>query len=109
TKNLVYEIVNDYTKRGVSKEGIDQQKDQIFGMATQGARGRIKAMLLFQKIAEKEGIRVSQEEVSNRIVALAQSYEIPLQKFAKDLEARNGIADIYRELLHEQVINFLQD
>ena len=73
------------------------------------AKGRVKAMVLFQKIAEKEGIRVSQEEISARVVALAQSYDMPLQKFVKELEARNGFVDIHRELLDEKVINFLQE
>jgi len=109
TRNLVYQFVNDYKKRGASDEAIDQQKEKIYGVAAESAKGRVKAMVLFQKIAEKEGIRVSQEEISARVVALAQSYDMPLQKFVKELEARNGFVDIHRELLDEKVINFLQE
>jgi len=109
TRNLVYQFVNDYKKRGASDEAIDQQKEKIYGVAAESAKGRVKAMVLFQKIAEKEGIRVSQEEISARVVALAQNYDMPLQKFVKELEARNGFVDIHRELLDEKVINFLQE
>jgi len=109
TRNLVYQFVNDYKKRGASDEAIDQQKEKIYGVAAESAKGRVKAMVLFQKIAEKEGIRVSQEEISARVVALAQSYDMPLQKFVKELEASNGFVDIHRELLDEKVINFLQE
>jgi trigger factor len=109
TRNLVYELVNDYKQRGATPEALDQQKEQIYGLAAQSAKGRVKAMVLFQKVAEKEGIRVSQEEISARVVTLAQSYNMPLQKFVKELESRNGFADIHRELLHEKVINFLQE
>ena len=109
TRNLVYELVNDYKKRGATDEAIDQQKERIYGVAAESAKGRVKAMVLFQKVAEKEGIRVSQEEISARVVSLAQSYNMPLQKFVKELEARNGFVDIHRELLHEKVINFLHE
>ena len=109
TNKLVYEIVADYQKRGISREIIDQQKDRIYTLASQGAQGRVKAMLLFQKIAEKEGIRVSQEEITNRAMALARHYNMTPQQFAKELEARNGASDIYHELLQEKVIDFLQE
>jgi len=109
TRNLVYEIVNDYTKRGVSKEVIDQQKDRIYSLANQGANGRIKAMILFQEIAEREGIRVSEGELNTRVVALAQSYDMPAQKFMKELQARNGLQDIYRDMIQEKVIDFLKE
>jgi len=109
TNKLVYEIVADYQKRGLSREVIDQQKERIYALAKKGAQGRVKAMLLFEKIADKEGIRVSQEEVSTRIVALAHSYDMTPQKFAKELEARNGLQDVYQELVQEKVINFLHE
>ena len=109
TRSLVYEIVNDYQQRGMSKEVIDQQKDRIYALANQGAQGRVKAAILFQKIAEKEGIRVSESEINARIIELAHKYEMTPQKFLKELESRNGLQDIYRELLHEKVITFLQE
>jgi len=109
TNKIVYEIVADYQKRGVSREIIDQQKDRIYALAAQSAQGRVKAMLLFEKIAEKEGIRVSQEEITTRMVALAQHYNMTVQKFAKEMEARNGVQDIYQELIQEKVIDFLHE
>lgn len=109
TRNLVYEIVNDYQKKGVSKEVIDQQKDRIYAMAKQGAQGRVKAMFLFQSIAEKEGIRVGQEEINARLVLMARNYQITPQKLVKELEDRGGLEPVYRELLHEKVIDFLQE
>ena len=109
TRNLVYEIVNDYQQRGASKEVIDQQKDKIYALANQGAHGRVKAMFLFQRIAEKEGIRISEADLQARIVTLAKGYQMPLQKFVKELEEKNGVESVYREMLHEKVIDFLQE
>ena len=109
TRKLVYEIVDDYQKRGVSKEVIDQQKDQIYALAQQGSKSRVKARFLFQKIAEKEGIRVSEEELNARIVSLAHAYKMTPQKFLKELQERDGVQDVHRDLLHESVMDFLQE
>src|SRR6185369_8845469 len=64
TKNVVYDIVRENQKRGVSREMIEQEKDKIYSAAAQGAKDRVKVSFLLQKIAEKESIKVSQEEVA---------------------------------------------
>lgn len=109
TRNVVYDIVNENQKRGVAKEVIDQQKEGIYSAANQTAKERVKAAFLFGRIAEKEGIRVPPEEIKARIVVLANSYQTPPDKFVKELEKRNGMPEIYQQLLQEKVIDFLQE
>jgi len=109
TRSVVYNIVNDYQKRGAPKEAIDQQKDEIYSVASQTAKERVKAGFLFQKIAEKEGMRVLEQEVNARIVTLAHSYQMTPQKLLKELEKNDGVAEVHRQLLQEKVIDFLQE
>ena len=108
TRNVVYQIVQENQQRGVSKEMIDVQKDQIYAAANGTARERVKAQFVFQKISAKEGIRVAPEEVQARIFVLAKQYEMAPDKFAKELEKRDGLQEIWQQLLHEKVIDFLQ-
>jgi len=61
-----------------------------------------------QKIAEKEDIKVSQEEIGQRIAQLAAMYQIPADKFVKDLQKRNGLIEIYDQLMNEKVLEMLQ-
>jgi trigger factor len=61
-----------------------------------------------QKIAEKEDIKVSQEEIGQRINFLAATYRIPAQKFLKDLQKRNGLIEIYDQVMNEKVLDLLQ-
>ena len=109
TRNVVYEIVSENQKRGVAKEVIDQQKEQIYATAQEVGKERVKAIYLFQRIAEKEGIRVQNEEANARIVTLAQAYQMTPQKFVAELEKRDGVAEIVQQILHEKVIDFLQE
>jgi len=108
TRNIVYQIVQENQQRGVTKEVIDSQKDEIFKASQNSARERVKASFVFQKIATQEGIRVQPEEVNARIYALSQQYQMTPDKFAKELEKRDGISEIWSQLLNEKVIDFLQ-
>jgi len=92
----------------VSRQIIEQQKDQIYSAAAQSAKDRVKIAFLMQKIAEKEDIKVSQEEIGRRIVHLAGVYQIPPDKFVKDLQKRNGMIEIYDQVMNEKVLELLK-
>lgn len=109
TRNVVYEIVSENQKRGIPKEMIDQQKEQIYTASSDTAKERVKAAYVFQKIAEKEGIRVTRDELNTRILALAQAYQMTPQKFVQELEKRDGLTEIHQQMLHEKVVDYLQE
>ena len=109
TRNVVYDIVQENAKRGISRDTIEQQKEQIYSAATQGAKERVKVAFLLQKIAEKEDIKVSQEEIAQRVAELAATYQIPAPKFLKDLQKRNGLIEIFDQIMNEKVLNLLQE
>ena len=96
TRTVVYDIVRENTQRGVARDLIEKQKDEIYSAAAQSAKERVKLSFLIQRIAEKEGIQVSQDEVLKRVQSLAMAYQIPLEKFLKDLQKRNGVSGALR-------------
>jgi trigger factor len=108
TRNVVYDIVHENQKRGVPKETIEKEKEQIYSAAADSAKGRVKVNFILQKIAEKEDIKVSQEEVAQRIQHLAVSYNIPADQFVKDLQKRNGVVEIYDQVASEKTLEFLE-
>jgi len=108
TRNVVYDIVRENTQRGVARDLIEKQKDQIYTAAAQSAKERVKLSFLVQRIAEKEAIQVSQDEVLKRVQSLSMAYQIPLEKFLKDLQKRNGVAELYDQIAHEKVLAFLE-
>jgi trigger factor len=108
TKNVVYDIVRDNTQRGLSKEVIDRQKDQIFAFANQNAKDRVKSAFVLARIAEKEGIKVDEKEITQRILMLADQYQIRPEKLVKQLQERNGIAEIRDQIMTSKVLDFLE-
>lgn len=109
TKMVVYQIVNDSQQRGVATEVIEQQKDSIYAAANQSAKNSIRADFLFGKVAQKEGITVSEQEVITRITALAHANQMTPQAFLKELQKRSGVGEIEMQLLREKVIDFLAE
>lgn len=108
TRNVVYDLVQENAKRGVTRDVIEKQKEQIYSAATQGAKERVKVAFLLQKIAEKEDIKVSQEEIARRVAELAATYRIPGPKFLKDLQKRGGLIEVYDQIMNEKVMELLQ-
>ena len=108
TRNVVYDLVRENAQRGVPRDVIEKQKEQIYSAATHNAKERVKVQFLLQKIAEKEDIKVSQEEIGRRVSYLAGLYQIPPDKFLKDLQKRNGLIEVYDQVMNEKVIDLLE-
>jgi trigger factor len=107
TRNIVYSIVNEQQQRGVLKDAIDAQKDQIYGTANTAAKQRVKASFVFRSIAEKEGVRVEQVDVARRLQDMAAQYKVPFDKLVKDMEKSGRLGDVYTQILSEKVIDLL--
>lgn len=108
TRNVVYDIVSENQRRGVSRELIEQEKEGIYSAANQTAKERVKAAYVFSRIAEKEGIRVSPPELQTRLIQIAAARKMPADKLIKDLESKGyGLEGVEEQILHEKVIDFL--
>ena len=92
-----------------TRDVIEKEKDAIYSAAAGTAKERLKLEFLMRRIAEKEEIKVSQEEILRRVQTMAAMYQIPPEKFVKDLQKRNGFIEIYDQLAQEKVLEFLQN
>jgi trigger factor len=107
TRSIVYSIVHENTQRGTPKEEIDAQKDQIYGTANAAAHERVKAHFVFQRVADKEGVRVEQMDVLRRLQEMAAQYKVPVDKLYKDMQKSGRIEDIVNQILTEKVVDLL--
>ncbi len=57
TRNVVYDLVRQNTQRGVGREMIEKQKDEIYAAAAGNAKERVKLAFIVGRIAEQEKIR----------------------------------------------------
>ena len=108
TRNVVYDLVRQNTQRGISRELIETQKDEIYSIAATNAKERVKLAFLVGRIAAQEKLEATQEDVLKRAQQLAMMYQMPFDQFVKDLQKRDGVNELYQQVLHEKVLDLLE-
>lgn len=94
---------------GLSDDEIAAQQDDIINTAQIQARNNLKTNFILQEIAQTEGISVSEQELSQRIVAMAQQEKKPVKTYARDLQKSGRISSIQNSILIGKAIDFLVD
>jgi trigger factor len=107
TRSIVYDLVRENSLRGVSKETLEEKKNEIFGFATNSAKDRLRSSFILDAIAQAEGIKVEQNEVEGRIAQLGQRYRVTPEKLKARLAERDGLAEIEEQILVGKTLDFL--
>ena len=109
TRVGVHNIVQQNHQRGVGKEVIDENKDRIYANAKADAEVRVKANYILSKIAEKEGIKVTDQELSRQVAAMATQQKVKPQKLAQQLKDNGTIYQVQEEIMNAKVIDLLEE
>ena len=107
TRSIVYDLVSQNQQRGVPKEVLDAQKEQIYASANNLAKERVKIDFIFDQIAEKEGVRVEQLEIVQRLQLIATQAKMPFQKLLKDFQESGRIESLYVQMRNDKVVDLL--
>lgn len=105
--SILREIVQENQGRGVSDEELRAHQDEIMGAAKQNAAGRVRTTFLLLRIAEKEKLQASEQDLAFHVTQLAARYQIPVQKFVKDLQKRNAFGQIRDQILAGKALDFI--
>ena len=109
TRAAVHNIVQQNHQRGVGKEIIEENKDKIYANAKTDAVVRVKANYILSKIAEKEGIKVTDQELSRQVAAMAAQQKIKPQKLAQQLKDNGTLYQVQAEIMNAKVIDLLEE
>ncbi|MGB9602600.1 MAG: trigger factor, partial [Limisphaerales bacterium] len=109
TKEAVLDIVLEQQRRGLSKEDIEKYKDDIFNVGLSRAKNWVKARYVFKRIAEKEGIQVSNEELISEINLAAQLNNEEPKKYLEKIVKSGKLERFQEYLLSQKVVDFLLD
>jgi trigger factor len=107
TRSVINDIVQDSHRRGVPTENIENQKNEIFGYANANAKERVKGAFILGRIADKEGIRVTQEDLVQRVTQLATQNQMTFQKMVKELQDRGALATVRDQVLVGKALEFV--
>ena len=94
-------------QRGVPDEEVEKHVETLRNASEEAAARNLKVFFILNKIAEKEKIFVTENDVQNRIGALANRYRVSTQKMQSQLEADNALGELRSGMREDKVTEFL--
>lgn len=107
TQSILSDIVRENQTRGVTEEVLKEHERELIGSAAQTARDRIKGTFVLLRIAEKEGIKITEMELRERINSMARNYQMSFDKMLKELRKRDAIDQISEDVLTAKTLAFV--
>jgi trigger factor len=102
------ELVQRNRARGIPDEMLKDKEKELIESAGSLAAHRLKTNFILHRIAEREKIEVTREEVDLRIRQEAQRYNISTDKMRKELEDHDGLNSFAEQILLGKTLDFLK-
>ena len=107
TQNQADAMVKRGVQSGMSEDEIESQQTEIFANAGSQAVSNLRTNFILQEIARIEKIGVSDNELVNHLVQIANSRKVAPKKFIKDMQRAGRISNIRSSMAIGKTIDFL--
>jgi trigger factor len=108
TENLLRDHMERQMRAGATEADFEKHKDELFTSARAAALNRVKLLLILLKIAEKEGVKVENDDLHRRIMQEAMMTRQRPEQIVKRLqEDRSLLAQLQRAILHTKTLDFV--
>ncbi len=108
TRRALNELVHRNRERGVPDEMLkDKEKELIEGAGSLAAQ-RLKTNFILHRIAEREEIKITRDDINERIREEAARHNVPVEKMRKQLEENDRLDGLAEELLLGKTLDFLK-
>ncbi|MGZ0657581.1 trigger factor [Coraliomargarita sp. W4R72] len=110
TEAVLRDFMQRNMQQGVSAEEFEKNKDSLHEGASKAAHDRLKSRLILSKIAEKEKIKVENDDFSRMIMMEAQQSGQNPEKLVKELQKdQNRINQMRREIILGKTMDLLAE
>ncbi len=108
TESVLRDFMRRNMQQGVSAEEFEKHKESLHEGASKAAHDRLKSRLILTKIAEKEKIKVENEDFSRMIMMEAQQTGQNPEKVVKELRKdQSRINDMCCEIIFGKTMDWL--
>jgi trigger factor len=108
TRRALNELVHRNRERGVPDEILKGKEKELVEGAASLAAHRLKTNFILERIAEREKIEVSSEDVDLRVRQEAARYNLSVEKMRKELEEHSGLDTLAEQILLGKSLDFLK-
>jgi trigger factor len=108
TRRALGELVQRNRQRGVPDDMLKSKEKELIEGAGSLAAHRLKTNFILHRIAEAEKIEVNRAELDQQLRARATSFDVPIEKMRRELEANDGLNALAEEILLGKTLDFLR-
>lgn len=91
--------------RGVGREEIERNMEQLEAQAAEQAAGGLKLSFILGKLAEAEGVEVDEGEINARIAQIARSQKRRPERLRSELDSEGRLNQLTSSILEEKAID----
>jgi trigger factor len=108
TRRILADLVQRNRERGVSDEMLKGKEKELIESAAGLAAHRLKTNFILHRIAEREQIKVSPDDINARLREEAAQYNVPVEKMRKELHEHDGLDAFAEQILLGKTLDFLK-
>jgi trigger factor len=108
TRRILADLVQRNRERGVPDEMLKDKEKELIETAAGLAAHRLKSNFILHRIAERENIKVSRDDINARLRDEAARYNVPMEKMRKELQEHDGLDAFAEQILLGKTLDFLK-
>jgi trigger factor len=108
TRRILGELVQRNRERGIPDEMLKEKEKELIETAVGLAAHRLKTNFILHRIAERENIKTSRQEIDARIRGDAARYNVSPEKMRKELQEHDALDSVAEQILLGKTLDFLK-
>ena len=106
---MIKELESNLERQGMTLEAAGFNRDALVEQYKLAAQARVKGDFLLKKVAEKEGLKLENEDIDKGFKRISEQYNMPVSEVKKYFSSRDDLLPFMVELLNEKILSFLLD
>ncbi|MCX5876005.1 MAG: trigger factor [Deltaproteobacteria bacterium] len=106
---MIKELESNLERQGMTLEAAGFNRDALIEQYKLAAQARVKGDFLLKKVAEKEGLKLENEDIDKGFKRISEQYNMPISEVKKYFSSRDDLLPFMAELLNEKILSFLLD
>ena len=108
TRRALGELVQRNRERGIPDEMLKDKEKELIESAAALATHRLKTNFILHRIADREKIQTSRQDIDARIRAEADRYGVSPEKMRHELQEHDGLSTLAEQVLLGKTLDFLK-
>ena len=108
TRRVLAELVQRNRERGIPDEMLKNKETDLIESAAALAAHRLKSNFILHRIAERENIETSRQDIDARIREEAARYNVAVEKMRQELQEHEGLNTLAEQILLGKTLDFLK-